>query len=143
MCQPDDFPPYPEPGASCSRPSCGHPYASHDVTEGEPGPCWHIRPGQSRKDCPCDAFAEAMAEPCGMCGHDHGLTAQDIEDGNDAECKIILRLPMAPVIRACYCRSYLRPITDPTDAQMESWVSGPDAEESYHRAWVESREAHR
>lgn len=36
----------------CSREGCGHPWASHEATDDEPGPCWHPQRGQ----CGCDGF---------------------------------------------------------------------------------------
>lgn len=40
-----------EPGDPCR---CGHPAASHDFTDGEPGPCWDA--GKDADECWCDLF---------------------------------------------------------------------------------------
>ena len=50
------------PADPCRNPKCGHPYAEHDATDGEHGPCWHYAPDAPPPDgtpvCACDAFIE-------------------------------------------------------------------------------------
>lgn len=36
--------------APCERYGCGHPFAHHDMTDDEPGPCYSVA------GCPCDAY---------------------------------------------------------------------------------------
>lgn len=49
----------PSPGDLCANTRCGHPYAEHEVTDDEYGPCWHHEdPPPSTPTCACDAFEE-------------------------------------------------------------------------------------
>lgn len=47
----------PEPGDPCR---CGHPAASHDFTDGEPGACYDA--GTDAEECWCDVFARPIEE---------------------------------------------------------------------------------
>ena len=47
----------PYPGDPCR--TCGHPYAVHEITDDEPGPCWDRADGpDGTPTCACDAFTE-------------------------------------------------------------------------------------
>lgn len=51
-----------EPGDPCR---CGHPAASHDFTDGEPGPCYDAATdahGAPTGPCWCDVFARPVEE---------------------------------------------------------------------------------